>query len=187
MLQAKQTPMNLYTLRPATIDDKQGVFDLYLIVSDEIGGLARTRDEITLDYINSFTSKAINYGLQLIIENRRDGSIIGEIHCYKPEPKVFSHILSELTIAIHPDFQSRGLGKMLFLSLLKKVLEERKDILRIELIARESNKKAIAFYQKIGFQIEGRLLNRIKGESDFEADIPMAWMNDNYESKIASR
>jgi len=60
-------------------------------------------------------------------------------------------------------------------------MDVRSDILRIELIARESNKKAIAFYQKLGFQIEGRLLNRIKTESGFEADIPMAWMNDNYQ------
>jgi ribosomal protein S18 acetylase RimI-like enzyme len=172
--------MNRYFLRTATANDKQGIFDLYLSVSRRIGGLARTSEEITFNYIDSFTSKALNKGLQFIIENRQDGSIIGEIHCYKLEPRVFDHILSELTIAVHPDFQSQGLGRMLFQYLLKKVQEERKDILRIELIARDSNKKAIAFYQNIGFKIEGRLLNRIKGESDFEADIPMAWMNDNY-------
>ncbi|HEV7330170.1 MAG TPA: N-acetyltransferase [Flavisolibacter sp.] len=172
--------MNHYNVRPATVDDKQGIFELYVNVSGKIGGLARTSEEITYDYINSFTSKALGSGLQFIVENLHDGSIVGEIHCYKPEPKVFNHILSELTIAVHPDFQSIGLGKMLFQCLLKTV-RERRDILRVELIARESNQKAITFYQKLGFQIEGRLLNRIKGETGFEADIPMAWMNDSYE------
>lgn len=171
--------MSHYILRTATADDKQGILELYLSVSEKIGGLARTSEEISYDYIDSFTSKALKSGLQFIVENSH-GSIVGEIHCYKLEPKVFNHILSELTIAVHPDFQSQGVGKMLFNCLLEKV-RERRDILRVELIARESNQKAITFYQKLGFKVEGRLLDRIKGESGFEADIPMAWMNDNYE------
>lgn len=176
--------MKEYLIRNSTYNDKDGIFQLYLIVSNEIGGLARTSDEISLDYIDSFTKKSLNNGIQLIIENIKDNSIIGEIHCYKLEPKVFSHVLSELTIAIHPDFQNQGLGKILFQSLLKKVKEERKDILRVELIARESNKKAINFYQKIGFEIEGKLIKRIKGKLNFEADIPMAWINENYDYQI---
>jgi ribosomal protein S18 acetylase RimI-like enzyme len=34
--------------------------------------------------------------------------------------------------------------------------------LRVELITRESNKKAIKFYESIGFVIEGRFGKRIK-------------------------
>ena len=143
--------MTHYLPRPATVNDIQGIFNSYSIVSREAGGLARTSDEIMYDYVNSFTSKALDNGLQFIIENQLDQSIIGEIHCYKLELKVFDHILSELTIAVHPDFQSQGFGKLLFQSLLKQVMDVRSDILRIELIARESNKKAIAFYQKLGF------------------------------------
>jgi len=106
--------MTNYLPRLATANDIQGIFNLYSIVSKETGGLARTSDEITYDYVSSFTSKAFDNGLQFIIENQLDQSIIGEIHCYKLEPKVFDHILSELTIAVHPDFQSQGFGKLLF-------------------------------------------------------------------------
>lgn len=173
--------MNNFIIREASINDKNKIYHLYQRVSKHIGGLTRTYDEITEDYIENFTTKASKTGLQLIIENTQDISIIGEIHCYKLEPKVFSHILSELTIAVDPDFQGVGLGKKLFQCLLKKVKEEREDILRVELITRESNQKGISFYQSLGFQIEGRLLNRIQsGTKNFEADIPMAWMNDNY-------
>jgi ribosomal protein S18 acetylase RimI-like enzyme len=47
----------------------------------------------------------------------------------------------------------------------------------VELIARESNAKAIAFYQSLGFVIEGRFERRIRNpDGSLEADIPMAWL-----------
>ena len=58
---------------------------------------------------------------------------------------------------------------------------KRPDILRVELIARESNTKAIDFYKQIGFVQEGRFEKRIIGtDNQFEADIPMAWFNKNF-------
>ncbi len=70
---------------------------------------------------------------------------------------------------------------MLFKELLSLIENTELDILRVELIARESNKRAITFYESIGFVVEGRLENRIKNtDGTFEADIPMAWMNNNY-------
>jgi ribosomal protein S18 acetylase RimI-like enzyme len=175
--------MTNFHLRPATINDISGVYDLYKIVSKNIGGLARTSEEITKDYIENFSQKSIDAGIQFLVESISDNRIVGEIHCYKLGPEVFNHVLGELTIAVHPDYQGKGLGKLLFKALLGKVKEERKDILRVELIARESNEKAIHFYQSLGFKVEGKLMNRIKsGTTGFEADIPMAWVNDNYQS-----
>jgi len=59
---------------------------------------------------------------------------------------------------------------------MRRVKEDRTDILRVELIARESNKKAIEFYEKLGFVIEGRFARRIASVGGgFEDDIPMAW------------
>ena len=162
-----------FKIRPATITDLHLVKNLYLTVSQNPGGLARTADEITSEHIDTFTTKALKTGFQFVAENLEKGKLVAEIHCYKPGPKVFDHILSELTIAVHPEFQSKGIGRLLFDTLLKEIEERRKDILRVELIARESNKKAISFYQSLGFEIEGKLLNRIKAEThQFEADIP---------------
>lgn len=173
--------MTDYHLRPATIDDILEIYDLYKVVSKNVGGLVRTSDEITKEYIERFSRKSLDNGIQFVVTNLSDNRILGEIHCYKLGPEVFNHVLGELTIAVHPDFQGKGFGRILFNALLEKVKEERKDVLRVELIARESNKKAIQFYQSLGFKTEGRLLNRIKsGTNEFEADIPMAWMNDNY-------
>jgi RimJ/RimL family protein N-acetyltransferase len=173
--------MKDYQIRLASIYDSNKIYELYKEVSKTTGGIARIYDEITEDYIHTFTSKALNSGLHYILEIIPEGTIVGEIHCYKMEPKVFSHVLNELTIVIHPLFQGKGLGNELFNKLLDTVKKERKDILRIELIARESNKKAIQFYERLGFKKEGKLRNRIRsGKTNFEADILMAWMNENF-------
>jgi len=177
----KPTSVIYPLLRPGQPGDRARILSLYKKVSRSNDGLARTYDEITEEYVEEFVTKSLRDGLQYVMEDPDSHDIIGEIHCYKLSPKVFGHILSELTVAVDPDHQGGGIGKALFRALLKEVMENRKDILRIELIARESNKKAIEFYQRLGFVIEGRLTNRIrKGGADFEADIPMSWMNPNY-------
>ena len=83
-----------------------------------------------------------------------------------------------------PEFHGHGLGKLIFTHLLTIVENERPDILRVELVAQESNIKAISFYKKLGFIAEGRFENRIKLTNDrYEADIPMAWFNKNFDKK----
>lgn len=173
----------MHLTRATVPSDTNKIFKLYKEVSKTIGGIAREEDEITFEYINNNLQKALQTGISLVIDNPNNtNDVIAEIHCYKPEPKVFNHILSELTIVIHPQFQTKGLGKLLFAELLNQVSLTRKDILRVELIARESNRKAIELYTKLGFKIEGRLEKRINTKNGlFEADIPMAWINANFE------
>ena len=167
-----------FSVRFAKQTDQTSIAALYRRVAAEPGGIAREPDEITAEYINNNITKSLENGVCLVIENPDDAnSLIAEIHCYKLTPRLFSHVLSELTIVVHPDFQNQKLGKLLFISLLDHVEKDRPDIRRVELIARESNKRAIAFYEKIGFRIEGRFESRVDcGNGEFEADIPMAWL-----------
>lgn len=169
--------MGKFIIETATHTAGPALLTLYHAVAALEGGLARTQAEITNEYVTYFLQKAQESGLILVARPNVDGPIIGEIHSYALGPRVFAHVLGELTIAVHPDYQGQGVGKALFTELLRRVKQERPDILRVELIARESNRKAIAFYQKLGFQIEGRLANRIRrvDGSGFEADLPMAW------------
>lgn len=172
-----------YIVRATNTADETKIFKLYKIVSKNQGGIAREEDEITTSYIKTNLEKSLKTGISLVIDHPENTSeIIAEIHCYQLEPKVFRHIFSELTIVIHPDFQGKGLGKLLFTELLNLIRSNRKDILRVELIARESNKKAIELYSQLNFKTEGRLEQRINTKTGaFEADIPMAWLNPNFE------
>ncbi len=171
-----------FFIRKAEVKDYKKIFDLYILVSKTIGGLARAENEITKDYVKNFINKSLQNGIQFVIVDKLHlEKIIAEIHCFKLEPKVFRHVLSELTIAVDTDYQGKGLGKALFLTLLDYIMENRNDIFRVELIARESNRKAIKLYENLGFKMEGRLVNRINvSENDFEADIPMAWFNPKF-------
>lgn len=170
------------TIQKASAADFEGIMRLYKKVSRHVGGLARIEPEITRQYVENFMLKAARQGVQLVaVDRQNNDQIVGEIHCYTLEPQVFRHVFSELTIAIDTDYQGKGLGKKLFQALLDYISTARKDILRVELIARSSNQKAIQLYEKLGFRQEGRLENRIYSEqTGFEADIPMAWMNPEY-------
>ncbi|MDB5013216.1 MAG: family N-acetyltransferase [Daejeonella sp.] len=164
--------------------DKMAIKSLYQKVSSISGGLARTEQEITSAYIDIIYEQSRKNGVQLVIRHpNSDTDIVAEIHCYKLGPQVFNHVLSDLTIAVDPDFQGQRLGSLIFKHLLNHIKEKRTDIFRVELIVRESNTKAIKFYENLGFMQEGRLENRIKsGTSTFEADIPMAWINTKFKS-----
>jgi len=170
--------MEKFKIRPATTQDLTLIYELYKSVSEHVGGILRTSDEITHEYVLQFSKKAAKNGIQLVIEDISNHQLVGEVHCSKPGPKVLDHVLSELTIVIHPDFQNRGLGRQLFTNLLNIVKTARTDILRVELIARESNVKAIKMYESLGFEIEGKLKNRIKSDQyTFESDVMMGWNN----------
>lgn len=179
-----------HTLRPAVATDCDAIIALYKKVTRISGGLARQEEEVTVEYVSNFIEKSQQSGIQFVMVH--DTTIIGEIHCYKPGLKSFDHLLSDLTIAVDPDFQGQGIGKDLFTAVLSEVKENRKDILRVELLTGESNKRAIAFYQSLGFTIEGRMPNRYElGPADlrrlgaagpvFDNDIPMAWINPNFQ------
>jgi len=169
--------MENFTIHPGRPEDHSAVATLYRAVAAVEGGLARAAGEITDEYVSHFLKKSVESGITLMARQTGVRQVIGEIHAYALGPKVFAHVLGELTIAVHPAAQGRGVGKALFTELLRQVSENRPDVLRVELIARESNQKAIEFYQKLGFRIEGRFVDRIRSVGGgYESDIPMAWV-----------
>ena len=169
----------MFTVRPAIAGDLHKLFTLYKAVAADPIGIARAPGEVTIDYIEQLLEQATANGIALVIDNPdNDNEIIAEIHCHTPAAGIFRHILSQLTIAVHPGFQGRGLGKKIFNALLHLVETSRPDIRRIELFVQESNLRGIALYKKLGFVTEGRFEKRVYGKHGVvEADIPMAWFN----------
>ncbi len=170
-------------IRTAAPEDLSRIKRLYQVVASIPGGLARTDDEITDEYVRNFLEKSIDSGFILVAEHPSDEDIlIGEMHAYSPGPAVFKHVLSDLTAAVHPDFRGQKIGRTMFTIFLEEIGLNRPDIGRVELIARESNIRAINFYKSFGFLIDGRLEMRIRTpKGNYEADIPMSWRNPNFE------
>lgn len=163
-------------IRYAKADDFQAIIALYRRVAETPGGIARLRQEITEDYVKGFMSAVdAKAGIELVCEH--EGQIVGEIHANTLGIHSFSHVLTELTIAVSPEHQGIGVGRQLFEGVLTYVRRDRPVITRIELMARESNTRAITFYQSLGFVVEGRLRQRIKTlGGEFEDDILLAWL-----------
>jgi ribosomal protein S18 acetylase RimI-like enzyme len=170
-------------IRNAVIEDLSRIQDLYKRVARQGNGIARSEDEITEDYVRKFITRSMENGLIIVAENPANpDELIGEMHAYKPGIEVFDHMLSNLTIVVRPEFQGKKIGRTLFTIFQEEIALHRPDIGRVELFTRESNTKAIKFYQSIGFMIEGRLEMRVRTpDKNYEADIPMAWQNPNFE------
>jgi len=66
---------------------------------------------------------------------------------------------------------------------LDEIANTRPDVGKVELYTGESNARAIALYQSLGFMIEGRMEMRFKNpqSENYEADIPLGWVNPNFE------
>src|SRR5215213_1499038 len=102
-------------IRTAEINDLQKIKTLYQAVAREGNGIARTEDEITDQYIENFITRSLDGGLIIVAENPSNpDELIGEIHAYKPGIEVFDHVLSEITIVVHPEFQSKKIGRTIF-------------------------------------------------------------------------
>ncbi|MEO1575855.1 MAG: GNAT family N-acetyltransferase [Pseudomonadota bacterium] len=161
------------TLRPITNNDVAALTELYRAVAAVPGGLARLEREISDDYVAGAVSAVVASGIGVVAEDTE--GITGVIHARSPGLFCFSHVLNDLTIAVHPRAQGKGVGRQLFERFMRAV-RARDALLRVELVVRESNRKAIAFYESLGFKREGVFAERIRNlDGTLEADIPMAW------------
>ena len=96
--------------RTATIEDLDRLLKLYQAVARTEGGIARLEDEITRVYIANFLEKSLSNGLIIVGENPDDeNELIAEIHACKAGIQVFDHVLGDLTLVVHPDFQGKKL------------------------------------------------------------------------------
>lgn len=161
------------TIRPSTLHDAPAIRRLYQRVSAESGGLARRPEEITEDYVQHFLTRSIDQGIGLVAE--QGGELVAEIHAYQAGLQIFAYVLGDLTVAIAPAAQGQGLGRRLFTELLTRAQAQFPQVSRVELLVRESNTRAIALYEQLGFRREGRFEGRVAGTQGLEADIPMAW------------
>jgi putative acetyltransferase len=161
-------------LRPLTPADAPAVLALYRATADApSSGLARSPDEMDLAWVEGFLVKASAHGATLGVWA---GDVLaGEIHASRMGPRQFDHNLMDLTVAVHPDWQGRGVGARLFEGLFAAAAAMTPAIERIELAVREGNPGAIRLYQRMGFVIEGHHPRRVRlPDGAVETDITMA-------------
>ena len=157
-------------------DATDAVVALYRAAAGGNGGLARRPEEIDAASVRPFLEGAARNGVSRAAW-APDGTLAGEIHALRMAPAQFNHVLTDLTVAVHPTWQGKGVGSLLFMALIEAARQMTPPIERIELMAREGNEGAIRLYERIGFVKEGRFAGRVHlPDGTVEADIAMAML-----------
>jgi ribosomal protein S18 acetylase RimI-like enzyme len=162
-------------IRKAVAADHAGVLALYRKVAEVPDGIARAPAEVTHAYVSGFMGRAAADGLEFVAEIA--GEIVGEIHASRVGIAALESLLTDLTIAVSPAVQGKGVGRALFRALLDEVTNNQPHIQRVELFARDSNVRARALYASLGFVEEGRLRGRVRNaKGELETDTVMGWI-----------
>jgi putative acetyltransferase len=100
--------------------------------------------------------------------------LVGIIKASRMPSAQFQHVLWDLTVAVDPEFQGRGIARRLFEDLLASAAALTPKVERVELVVREGLTHAIRLYEGLGFQLEGRFERRFRlSNGTYEADLPM--------------
>lgn len=157
------------------INDALALKNLYGLVSNESGTLARFSSETDLIYFETVLKKSFENGINIGVYDKEQ--LIAFIYAYKFEPKIFNHVLANMTIGVHPNYQGKGIGSKLLETFIDQV-RKNKEINRIELFTPAINLYAIKLYQRHGFKQEGVFKNRVMLKENLVNDIAMAWLRD---------
>ena len=157
-------------LRPLSLADAPA---LLVLMRRAEGGLGRLPDEMDLRWMEEALSGALTGGLAI---GAWDSSqLIGMIKASRMPSVQFQHVLWDLTVAVDPESQGRGLGYRLFAELLANAATLTPKVERVELVVREGLTHAIRLYERLGFRREGRFERRFRlSNGAYEADLPMA-------------
>jgi ribosomal protein S18 acetylase RimI-like enzyme len=156
--------------RSLTLADASAALTLMQAAS---GGLGRLPHEMDPAWIDASISGALDGGVA--IGAWIDGRLAGLIKAPRMPSAQFQHVLWDLTIATHPDFQGRGVGRGLFEALFAAARALDPPVERVELVVRHGLVHAIRLYEQMGFVQEGRFLRRFRlADGSYEDDLPMA-------------
>jgi len=165
-------------VRPARPNDAAAILALHRRVAAVPGGLARRPEEVTADYVAHAMAAAADGGLNLVAVGA-DGVLCGEIHVERMKLALFAHVLTDLTVAVDPGWQGRGVGSALFRALIAAARLMTPPIGRIELWTGSGNLGAQRLYERLGFRVEGRMIGRGRlADGRLEDDIVMGLLLD---------
>jgi ribosomal protein S18 acetylase RimI-like enzyme len=158
-----------FSFRPLSLADAPGML---VVMRRAEGGLGRLPDEMGLPWMEEALAGALAGGAAI---GAWDGPrLIGMIKASRMPSVQFQHVLWDLTVAVDPEFQGRGVGQSLFAELLAAAATLTPKVERIELVVREGLAHAIRLYERLGFRQEGRFERRFRlSDGTYEADLPM--------------
>lgn len=145
--------------REPVVEDAQKIVDFYNYVGGETSFLSFEKDEYPLDVEaqkeDIVATKAHPASIMLLA---MDGDEIAGIGTINSSKKIKSRHQGELGIVVAKKYQAKGIGT----TIMNKLIEFCRGngvTTRIQLDTRCDNEVAVKLYERLGFEIEGRLPN----------------------------
>lgn len=104
-----------------------------------------------------------------------DGGVVGCVG-WRPPTLMFNNAhVTELYIAVHPSYQGCGVGRRLIEA--AKIHNRHRGIKKLRLRVLSTNERAVQFYLRCGFVVEGRLEREYQIDGRYVDDILMScWL-----------
>jgi L-phenylalanine/L-methionine N-acetyltransferase len=157
-------------VRPATLNDFDFIYSLYFHPEVNSFLLYEMMDK---PLFKPIYEELMSKNIKFIFEE--NGQSVGMFKLYAHSYRT-DHIGYLGGLAVHPDFSGKGFGVKMMQEIL--YLGKEKGFLRIELSTATTNTRAIALYEKLGFEREGILkkYTHLKSENRFLDELMMAYL-----------
>jgi putative acetyltransferase len=113
-----------------------------------------------------------------------DGKVVGHLGLLTTSVPRRRHV-ANFGIAVHEGFHRKGVGSALIAEMVR-LCDDYLNIVRLELTVHPDNARAIALYEKFGFEGEGIARFGIFVDGRFSGLLHMARLNPNYASLLQS-
>jgi dephospho-CoA kinase len=154
-------------VRPSTLEDAAGIVHVLNTIVREQRFTALDR-ELTLEEEREYLSR--RGPREAIFVAERDGHIVGfqGVDPFMPAIGSMSHV-AQMGTYVLPSCRGQGIGQQLFAASCD--FARRQGYRKIVIYVRAGNSQAQAFYQRLGFEMAGRLRRQTRIGDDFEDEI----------------
>lgn len=155
----------LVTLREAAPDDAAGVLDLIDSVARERRWLLNTEAYWSVAAQRQTLLNVRQSGGVTIVAATEDGRLVGWLDLSRPVTELVRHTAT-LGVGVLAPYRGAGLGHALMHAAFEA--GRARGIEKLELTVRSTNTRAIALYERLGWQHEGRSLRAFKQDGAYE-------------------
>lgn len=145
-------------IRKAQPEDAKELIDFYNIVGGESDYLIHGANEfqVPVERVAAYIKATINSTNCLMLVGTIEGTIIARAMIEGYQAKRIRH-RGKLAITVKKDHWNQGIGSMMLERLLELAPSLQLQVIELEVLA--ENERAIALYQKLGFEIFGHYKN----------------------------
>lgn len=153
-------------INKASIEDARPIINFLNKIGGETDFLTYGLNEFpfTLDQEEEIIKECLDLDNNLMIVGKINNEIVSQLFLQSTSKPRLAHI-GEMGISVSKSFWNHSVA----FYLLQTALEwaKSKNITKLQLQVREDNINAISLYKKIGFNIEGKIINAIKVNNEY--------------------